>query len=55
MDDLVPHIDTRSEAFERQLDELDSPVDARAKAARGRDQDLQGRTVQHSDRHRAAI
>ena len=42
VDDFVTHIDGRAEAFERELDDLDRPVDARAKAARRRDQHPQG-------------
>jgi hypothetical protein len=41
MDDLVAHIDRRPEPLERELDDLDRPVDAGAKAARRRDQDSQ--------------
>jgi hypothetical protein len=39
VDDLVADIDGWAEAFERELDNLDRPVDAGAEAARGRDQD----------------
>ena len=38
--DLVAHIDGRAELLQRQLDDLDRPVDAGAEAARGRQQDL---------------
>jgi hypothetical protein len=31
--------------LERKLDDLDGPLDARAEAARGRDEDAQGRGV----------
>ena len=34
VDDLVPHIDGRTEPLEGKLDDLDRPVDARAEAAR---------------------
>ena len=51
MDDLVAHIDGRSEPLERELDDLDRPVDARAEAARRRDQHFQRGAVQHSDSH----
>jgi hypothetical protein len=34
----MPDVDRRSEPFERELDDLDRPVDARAKAARRRNQ-----------------
>ena len=42
VDDFVPHIDRRAEALERELDDLDRPVDAGAEAARRRDQDSKG-------------
>jgi len=38
VDDLVPNIDRRAEALERELYDLDSAVNARAEAARSRDQ-----------------
>jgi hypothetical protein len=40
MDDFVTHIDWRAKAFDCQLDDLDGPVDPRAKATRGRDQQV---------------
>jgi hypothetical protein len=42
VDDLVADIDRRPEPLDRQLDDLDGAVDACAKSARGRDQDLKG-------------
>ena len=44
VDDLVAHIDGRSELLERHLDDLDRPVDPGTEAARSRQQDLEGRT-----------
>ena len=41
MDDFVPDIDRRPEALDRQLDDLDRAIDARAKAARRRDQEVE--------------
>jgi hypothetical protein len=41
VDDLVPDIDRRAIALERQLDDLDRAVDAGAEAARGGDQELE--------------
>src|SRR5258708_39475497 len=43
VDDLMPHIDGRSEALECKLDDLDGPIDSGAKTARGRDEDSKGR------------
>ena len=43
VDDLVPHIDRRAESLDRQLNDLDGTVDARAKAARRRDQHVERR------------
>ena len=43
VDDFVADIDRRTEPLERQLDDLDGAVDSGAKAARGRDQDLERR------------
>jgi hypothetical protein len=39
--DLVPDIDRGAIAFDRQLDDLDRAIDARAKAARGRNQQVE--------------
>src|SRR6476646_9004696 len=50
MDDLVAHIDRRSEPLERQLDDLDRAIHAGAEASRRGDEDMQGRSVQHPDR-----
>ena len=41
VDDLVAHVDGRAELLQRQLDDLDRPVDAGAKAAGSRQQDVQ--------------
>ena len=43
--DLVAHVDRRSELLQRQLDDLDGAVDAGAEAARGRQQDREGRAA----------
>ena len=40
--DLVAHVHGRPELVQRQLDDLDRPVDPGTKAARSRQQDLQG-------------
>ncbi len=53
MDDLVADIDRRTEPLERELDDLDRPVDTGAKAARGGDQDPQGRKCKLGFRHDA--
>ena len=50
VDDFVADIDRRAEPLERQLDDLDRAVDARAKAARRRDQHSKGGSVHHADR-----
>ena len=42
VDDLMPDIDGRAEALERQLDDLDRAVDAGAETARGGNQDVEG-------------
>ena len=41
VDDLVAHIDRRAIFLERQLDDADGPLDARAEAARGCQEQLQ--------------
>ena len=51
VDDFMADIDGRAKPLERQLNDLDGPVNARAKAARRRDQDSQRGSVQHSDSH----
>src|SRR5258708_38265749 len=43
VDDLMPHIDGRSEALECKLDDLDGPIDSAAKTARGREEESNGR------------
>jgi iron uptake system EfeUOB component EfeO/EfeM len=43
VDDLMPDKDGRSEPLERELDDLDRAIDARAEAARSRDEDAKGR------------
>ena len=48
---VLSDIDRRTEARERELYDLDRAIDAGAEAARGGDQHLQGRPVQHSDSH----
>jgi hypothetical protein len=40
VDDLMPDIDRRAVAIERDLDDLDRSIDAGAKAARGSDNDV---------------
>ena len=68
MHDLVAHIDGRAVAFERELDDLDGPLDAGAEAARAAEEDvemqawpssgrevLDGATVQRSDVFRAEL
>ena len=50
VDDLVAHVDRRAVALDRQLDDPDRPVDARAKPARGGDQHVKGRAVRHLGR-----
>ena len=42
VDDFVADIDRRAEPLERELDDLDRPVDPGAEAARGGDQDSEG-------------
>ncbi len=51
VDDFVPHVDRRPEPLQCELDDLDRPVDARAKAARRGNEDVEGRPVQHGDSH----
>ena len=51
VDDLVADIDRRSEPLERELDDLNRAVDARAKAARRGDQDAKRSSVQHWESH----
>ena len=41
VDDLVAHIHRRAELLQRQLDDLDRPVDAGAETAGSRQQDVQ--------------
>jgi hypothetical protein len=48
VDDLVPHVDRRSEPLEREFDDLDRTVDSGAEAARRRDQDTKGEAVGHA-------
>jgi len=43
VDDFVSHINRRTMLFERQLDDFDRAVNARAKATRGCEQYLKGR------------
>ena len=51
MDDLMTHVDRRTEPLEGKLDDLNRAIDAGAETARGGDQHLERRLVQHSDRH----
>ena len=45
MDDLVAHVDRRTEAIERALDDLDRALDPRAEAARIGEDHVHGRIV----------
>jgi hypothetical protein len=45
VDDLVPDIDRRAIFLDRQLDDADRAVDARAEAARGGDEEFEGRLL----------
>jgi len=56
VDDFVPYIDRRPEPLERELDDLDCAVDARAETARRGDEDFERRPVKHWDRgHKASL
>ena len=56
VDDFVPDIDRRPEPLDRQLDDLDGAVDARAKAARRRDQHVErGLGQAHAARCKASL
>jgi hypothetical protein len=51
MDDFVTDIDRGAEPLERELDDLDGAIDARAKAPRGSDEYAKRWLIQHADRH----
>ena len=55
VDDLVADIDRRAEALQRQLDDLDRPVDAGAEAARRAEQDASGGLVRVRRDDRAGL
>ena len=50
VDDLVADIDGRAEPLERDLDDLDRPIDSGTETARRGDQHSKGWLVQHADR-----